>query len=219
VSILGVGSLSIDGVKLVALHGMSMNGAVMGARVGFLRRALPALEIVAPDGPHECPGEMVDRLYAVWDAPRQDPPHRMWWNASDDGREYRGWEATCDLMKSVLAEGPVGLIGFSQGAILATAIAAMAAKGQMPAIEFAILIAGRSPRADAVQPFLEQPIALPSLHVWGDNDKLVGESSRELVELFAPPQREVVTWPGPHSIPKSGQASDAIVAFLTRQLQ
>jgi pimeloyl-ACP methyl ester carboxylesterase len=206
-------------MKLVALHGMSMNGAVMRARLGFLRRALPSLEVVAPDAPHECPVEMVDRLYAVWDAPRQAPPHRMWWNASDDGREYRGWEATCDLLKSVLTDGPVGLMGFSQGAILATAIAAMAAQGQMPAIEFAILIAGRTPRADVVQPFLTRPIALPSLHVWGENDKLVGESPRELVDLFAPAQREIVTWPGQLSVPKSGPASDAIVAFLTRQLQ
>lgn len=195
-----------------------MNGAVMGERLGFLRRALPSLEIVAPDAPHQCPDEMVDRLYAVWDAPRQAPPHRMWWDASDDGREYRGWEATCERVKAELSAGPVGLIGFSQGAILATAISAMAAHGQMPAVEFVILIAGRSPRADVLQPFMTQPLALPSLHIWGESDKLVGDSSRALVDTFAPAQRQIVTWPGGHSVPKTGPAADAMLEFIAHRL-
>lgn len=194
-----------------------MNGAVMGERLEFLRRALSTLEVVALDAPHQCPDEMVDRLYAVWDAPRQAPPYRMWWDASDDGREYRGWEATCECVNAALTSGLVGLIGFSQGAILAAAISAMAAHDQMPAIEFAILIAGRSPRADVVQPFLTQPIALPSLHIWGERDKLVGDSSLGLVDTFAPAQRQVLTWPGGHSIPTTGPTADAIVEFIARR--
>jgi pimeloyl-ACP methyl ester carboxylesterase len=203
-------------MKLVALHGMSMNGSVMRSRLDFVQRALPALEIVAPDAPHVCPDETVERLYAVWKEPRLEPPYLRWFDASDDGHEYRGWEATRDFLRTRVAAGPIGLIGFSQGAILATAIAALAAHGEMPAVRFAILIAGRTPRADVLQPYLQQPIALPSLHVWGEKDNLVGDSSRLLVDSFVPMQREVATWPGQHSIPKSGPASDAIVAFIAR---
>lgn len=194
-----------------------MNGGVMRARLGAVQRVLPELEIVAPDAPHVCPDETVERLYAVWKEPRLEAPYLRWFDASDDGREYYGWEASRDWLRPVLAAGPVGLIGFSQGAILATAIAALAARGELPPIQFAILIAGRPPRADVFQPYLDRPIALPSLHVWGESDALVGNGPQMLVDLFAPEQREVATWPGQHSIPKSGPASDAIVDFLSRQ--
>jgi predicted esterase len=203
-------------MKLVALHGMSMNGDVMRSRLATVQQASPALEIVVPDGPHVCPDETVERLYAVWKEPRLEPPYLRWFDASDDGRVYHGWEATRDMLQTVLGAGPVGLIGFSQGAILATALAALAARGEMPPIQFAILIAGRPPRADVFQPYLDRPIAIPSLHVWGESDALVGDGPRLLVDLFAAEQRQVVTWPGPHSIPKSGPASDAIVAFLAQ---
>jgi predicted esterase len=209
-------------VKLIALHGYSMNGAVMRRQLGFVQQALPSLEILAPDAPHRCTPEAVDRLHAIWDAPRQAPPHAMWWDASDDGREYRGWEATRDLLRGLLdtsisTSSSVGLIGFSQGAILATALAALAVHGEMPPIELVILIAGRTPRADVLHPFLKQPLAVPSLHIWGEADTLVGDSSRALLDTFLPDQRQVVTWAGKHSIPKTGPAAAAIVDFLARR--
>ena len=79
-------------MKLVALHCHTGNGAAMRAQLAAVQRALPSLELLAPDAPHACTDDAVDRLYAVWDAPRQPPPYFMWWDASDDGREYRGWE-------------------------------------------------------------------------------------------------------------------------------
>lgn len=203
-------------MKLVALHGSTMNGAVMRGQLAALQAALPDVEVIAPDGPVACSKEAVDRLYQVWKEPRQPPPHCVWWDASEDGREYRGWEATCDLMRSVIPSGPVGLIGFSQGAILATAVAAMAAHGEMPAIDFVVLIAGRAPRADAIKPFLAAPIALPSLHVWGANDQLVGDTSAALVELFSPATREVTIWPGEHTVPTTGPGAEAIHEFIGR---
>jgi pimeloyl-ACP methyl ester carboxylesterase len=202
------------GTALVALHGFSVNGAVMRAQ---LEAVLPARAIVAPDAPHACAADAVDRLYAMWDEPRRLPPHLMWWDASDDGREYRGWDETRELMRPILAAGPVGLIGFSQGAILATALAAMSAHGEMPPIRFAILIGGRPPRADVLLPFLARPIEVPSLHVWGEADTLVGDGPRALLELYAPATREVVSWPGAHSIPTTGPAADAIARFIARQ--
>ncbi len=204
-------------MRLVALHGYTGNGAALRGQLGGLQRALPSLELVAPDAPHVCAADAVDRLYAMWSAPRQPPPHFMWWDASDDGREYRGWEATRALLRTVVGEGPVGVLGFSQGAILAAALAAMASHGEMPPIEFAILIAGRPPRADVLLPFLARPIAVPSLHVWGERDSLAGDTPRALVDLFSPATREVVTWPGEHTIPTSGPAADAIADFLARQ--
>jgi pimeloyl-ACP methyl ester carboxylesterase len=77
-----------------------------------------------------------------------------------------------------------------------------------------VLIAGRKPRAAQLQAAFIDPIALPSLHVWGERDTLTREYSEELVECFDAPEREVVRWPGGHVVPTSGPAFDAIVRFV-----
>jgi pimeloyl-ACP methyl ester carboxylesterase len=196
------------------LHGQTMNGAEMRRQLEPVEQALPNVTLVAPDAPHRCPDETVDRLYSFWNAPRHAPPHLMWWDASEDGRAYRGWEATRDQMRSLLEDGPVGIIGLSQGAILAAALATMAGHAEMPPIEFVILVAGRPPRADVLQPFLERPIAVRSLHVWGDDDPLAQGTPAVLVERFAPATREILTWSGGHSVPTTREGIDAIVDFI-----
>jgi pimeloyl-ACP methyl ester carboxylesterase len=55
---------------------------------------------------------------------------------------------------------------------------------------------------------------VPSLHIWGANDPLIGDTSAALVELFHPATREVVVWPGAHSLPATGPAAAAIVEFI-----
>lgn len=199
---------------VLALHGQTLNGGIMRGELAFLERL--GIELISPDAPNECPAAQVDRLYSVWKAPRQPPPHCAWWDASDDGRTYRGWERTRDLIVPILERGPLGIIGFSQGAILATALAAMAQHGKLPPIEYVVIIAGRTPRADAFTPFLVQPLRIPSLHVWGENDLMARETSAELVELFDVATRKVATWPGSHRIPTQGPAATAIEEFVTR---
>jgi pimeloyl-ACP methyl ester carboxylesterase len=199
---------------LLALHGQTLNGTLMRGQLAHLDKL--GVQLVCPDGPLECSDRTVEYLYSVWDAPRQPPPHRAWWDASDDGRTYRGWEATRDLVVPILERGPVGIIGFSQGAILATALAAMAQHGQLPPIDYVILIAGRTPRADVFAPFLVEPIRTRSLHIWGETDRLVGTTSRDLVDLFDATTRHVVTWPGSHHMPTDGAAAQAIERFITQ---
>ena len=201
-------------MNLLALHGSTMNGELMRKQLDFVQRAIPDLDVIAPDAPHAASMDVIDHLYEVWKEPRLPPPHYLWWDATDDGREYRGWQATRDLMRAVIPAGPVGILGFSQGAILAAAIAAMSAHGDMPPIAFVILVAGRPPRSDAIRPFLAQPITVPSLHIWGANDPLIGDTSAALVELFHPATREVVVWPGAHSLPATGPAAAAIVELI-----
>lgn len=200
--------------RLLALHGQSLNGAYMRRELAHLEKL--GVELVCPDAPNVCPDGAVERLYAVWDSPRQPPPYRAWWDASDDGRVYRGWEATRDLLAPILDIAPLGIIGFSQGAILATALAAMSQHGQLPPIDYVILVAGRPPRAEVFAPFLIDPIRIRSLHVWGENDQLVGDTSRELVERFDAGNRQVVAWPGAHAIPTQGPAAEAIEQFIAR---
>src|SRR5262245_58545711 len=83
---------SVVPTTLLALHRYMLNGARMREQMGELVGALaPHVDLVFPDGPHVCDPAGVDRLYEGSDAPRF-PPHLSWWDASDDGKVYRGWE-------------------------------------------------------------------------------------------------------------------------------
>src|SRR5262245_54036944 len=113
--------------KLIVLHGYTMNAAVMREHLGGLVELLEReIELVFIDAPHTVSAAAVDRLYSIWKAPRLAPPHLTWWESTEDGREYSGWEETREKLRAVMTGSEVGFLGFSQGAILATAIAALA---------------------------------------------------------------------------------------------
>jgi len=201
---------------LLVFHGFTMNGAVMHAALEPLAAALePHVRVVCLDAPHTCSEATVERMYRG-SSSRLSPPHLCWWNASDDGLEYRGWEETRALVGAALDRyAPVSILGFSQGGILAAAVAALARRGELSPVHAAVLIAGRKPRASLLQGAFGEPVAVPSLHVWGERDKLTLQHSEQLVECFSAPQREVVRWAGGHVVPTSGPACDAIVRFVT----
>lgn len=194
---------------LVALHGITLNGTHMRTGLGELVSRFPGeVDLVCPDAPHETAR-----------APRLAPPYRSWWDASDDGRIYEGWDQTRDSLRELMTPLPrVGVLGFSQGAILAAALAALSDSGAFPPIAFAILVAGRTPRADAIAPFFERAIRIriPSLHVWGAADAFASASAPALVDHFDERTREQIAWPGPHIVPTRGPAADAIVSFVER---
>lgn len=204
---------------LIALHGYTMNGAVMRAHLGPLAAALEAhVDLVCPDAPLACAPDSVERLYALWQRPRAPGPHRTWWDSNDDGSVYRGFEDTRDTLAALLdRHEPAALLGFSQGAMLAAAIAALAVRGEAPPIRFAVLVAGRVPRAVSLQPLFTAPIDLPSLHVWGERDTLTGAMSPALRDAFV--GAEALVWPGPHVVPSTGPEAERIVDFVRRHAE
>jgi predicted esterase len=203
-------------VALLALHGFTQNGAWMRRQMGPLAERLgqhAALQFV--DAPHECTGEVAKRLRTRSDD--QEGKRLQWWNASEGGNVYEGWEETRDKM-SRLIEGhaSVGLIGFSQGAIVATAMAAWGAGGLGPRLDFVVLLGGAKPRSRVLAPLLAEPLALPSFHVWGDTDLLMRRRAPELVECFQMETRQVCQFVGGHEIPREGATADEIVAFVRK---
>lgn len=205
---------------LLALHGFTLNGEVMRQGLGDLAPRLEQhVELLCPDAPNDCSPGAVDRLYAAWGMPRQPPPHRCWWEASDDASVYHGWERTLATLRELMAQhAPVGLLGFSQGAMLAATLAALSSRGELPALDFAVVIAGSLPRAAALRGAFDQLVSIPSFHVWGERDQLTGPGSPLLAERFDPAQREIVTWPGSHTIPTSGEAAERLVGFVERRV-
>ena len=201
---------------LLAFHGFTMNAELMSDALGPLVAALePHVRVVCLNAPHACSQTTVERMYQGSPAKPLPPPHLSWWNASDDGLEYRGWEETRDLVREALDRyAPASILGFSQGGILAAAVAALAQARELPHVHCAVLIAGRTPRAANLQAAFMDPILVPSLHVWGERDTVTGQYCQALAEHFSATQREIATWPGGHSVPTSGPAYDAIVRFV-----
>ncbi|HVJ16235.1 MAG TPA: alpha/beta fold hydrolase [Polyangiaceae bacterium] len=208
-------------VTLLVLHGFTLNGAAMRTALGGLAAQLSEhVELVFPDAPNVCTPGAVERLYQVWPMPRAEPPHLCWWDAVEDGRVYQGLERSLDVMRELVERhSPVALLGFSQGAMLAATLAALSTRAELPPLAFVVPVAGAVPRAAAVLDKFDRPVNVPSLHVWGERDKLSGPRSPELFERFEASSREMVTWGGGHSVPSSGDAASRIVDFVARQVR
>jgi pimeloyl-ACP methyl ester carboxylesterase len=204
---------------LIALHGFTQNGHQFRSQLSPLLGRLPdSVRVEVPDAPHACSAAARERLQHLLGGPPLPPPHLAWWDATDEGRSYRGWEQSLAQLRA-LADGcdTLGLLGFSQGAIVAAALAALAEHGQFPALRFAVLVAGRKPRAELFQPLFERPLTTASLHVWGARDVLGNTESAKLVDAFDANRREVATWSGPHTVPTHGPGAEAIARFIAER--
>lgn len=201
---------------VLLFHGYTQNAAGFAAGAQPLTATFPAdVRVLVPDAPHECSEEAVASFYAQRRGARPAAPHRTWWRASDSGEEYLGWEQTLAQVRELIErEAPLGVIGFSQGAMLATLIAALSARGELPPLRFAVLIAGRVPRASTLLPLLAEKIRVPSLHVWGRRDAFSASLSPELVERFESKTSHALVWPGAHLLPTRGFAPRAIAQFV-----
>lgn len=197
------------GLTLVCLHGLTQNGSALAAQLTALTSRFPTtVDVLCPDAPLPCDEETVQRMAA----PEQAPPHLRWWVANEDHSLYQGWDQTLEQLHVLCDQpGPIAVLGFSQGAIAAAALAGLHAAGQFPKLEFAVMIAGRKPRSSALSPLYAAPLALPSLHIWGDKDGEAVKSGPELADAFSEDTREIVVWSGGHSVPTQGPAADAIL--------
>lgn len=195
---------------LMALHGYTLHADVFRRQLAPLLPDLePLVDIDIPDAPFLASPEGVARLHAGRTPP--PGPHRTWWDASDDGQVYAGFETT----RAALAERIAGrtlVLGFSQGAILAATLAALSATGGFPILHGVILVAGRRPRDATLRPLFDTTVQVPSLHLWGDRDPLADGPG--LADCFHRAER--VAWPGGHVVPTRGPGAAALVAFVSR---
>jgi len=194
-----------------------MNGAGLRHMLVELEPRLADLvDFVYPNAPHTAAEVSVLGLASLMGGFRAKPPNLEWWNASDDGRQYRGWPASLDALRAEARAGTrTAVLGFSQGAAVAAALAASSQAGGFPPLDFVVLVAGFPPRAEELAPLFTEPVATPSLHVWDEADPFARHSPR-LLECFAPVSREKVEWHGRHTVPTRGPAADALVDFIRR---
>jgi len=211
-------------LHVLALHGFGQNASVfMEKRVKEITRKLrDILVLQALDAPHTLP---------------YDPSLRGWWVYPPelwDGRGETIQALAEELLKvpdfeplgfresfeAVLAEwsrgGYDGILGFSQGAILAAAVCCELHRRGAPAPRFAVLISGFGrPVPRGVEAYPPQaPLPMPSLHIWGlADDHIPGWASETLAGYFENPR--VYTHPGGHFVPQKAADVDAIKDFLS----
>jgi len=192
-------------LKILALHGFRQNGEGLRARTRKLRQALEGIaEITYVSSP----------LLADPETPMQ----RAWWLASDDNREYTGFDASVAYLEAVFREqGPFdGVLGFSQGGTLTAVLAAMLPHPTI-SFRFALCISAfPSGAREHEKLIVPQSIALPALHVLGLHDRMVtADRSIKLFEVFDPATATLVKHGGGHFVPGAWPYAD-IQAFVSR---
>lgn len=218
-ALLALNCLAVPAPVLLALHGYTMN-ARFGASVARMLAPLgESIQVLAPDAPLVCSDEAVARFYSGTGLTQPPGPYCTWWRANEDNSLYEGWEQTRALVERAFTEhSPVGLLGFSQGAMVASACAALSARGELPRLGFVILVAGRVPRANAFRTLFSAPIEVPSMHVWGERDAFSKDAAPALLEHFAPATREKFVAMGGHVFPTAGPAAAAMCRFVESRL-
>lgn len=84
--------------------------------------------------------------------------------------------------------------------------------------EFAILSSGFRSGSLAHKNFYENPITIPSLHIFGESDEIIpGEMSELLSSTFVEP--EFLKHPGGHYFPATSQQKQEFINYFQNRLQ
>ncbi|KAM4043994.1 esterase OVCA2 [Anomaloglossus baeobatrachus] len=202
-------------LRILALHGYWQNEHSFRERTGTLRKNLKKrAELVLISAPLSIPDT---------EGQLEDP--RGWWfsdpeknsfNAMDETKCCSGLEESLDTVAKAFSElGPFdGILGFSQGAAFVAILCALKQQGDPRfQFDFAILFGGFKSRATEHAHFYKEAITVPSLHVYGDTDRVIpGEMSQELAAHFVNPLLH--SHPGGHYIPVCAAQKKVYFPFL-----
>jgi len=177
--------------RVLCLHGMGTSGSILRRQLHALVRLCPDIDLVFLDGPFATPAfsPLIAKVFGEAEHFRY-----MERRTECEGDIYVGITEAVAHCRAHLRPGD-GVLGFSQGANLATLLAAACAvdePGLVP--RFAVLFCGtefgwsRQPEAAG---WFDAPLAIPSLSVVGDLDALA-PTTLTLAELYDESQRRVV---------------------------
>jgi fermentation-respiration switch protein FrsA (DUF1100 family) len=193
--------MTMDSVRILALHGYHGSASVLRRQIAPLAAALPS---------------SVDLAYV--DAPSISRGDFGWWHEG-----FTGWEATCAWVADLVAGQHFdGVVGFSQGAALAGLLLATqeaaGAEGETSlafGFGFGVMIGGFTSEEPKHAALFRHRLATPSLHVTGRADRMVPmRDSLRLAERFTNPV--IVKHDGGHVIPEDPHVVGRVVEFFER---
>ncbi|XP_010025399.2 esterase AGAP003155 isoform X1 [Eucalyptus grandis] len=213
-------SRALEKPRILCLHGFRMSAKILETQMHkWPESLLEKLDLVYLDAPYPSMGK--SGAEGVF-----DPPYFEWFQGNQDYTEYENFKECIDFIEDFMVKnGPFdGLLGFSQGAVLAAALPGMQAEGlvftKVPEIKFLILISGAklggskfSAPPLAANAF-SSPVKCPSLHVIGEND-LVKPDSIALLDSFVDPI--IVHHLEDHTIPRlDNQSLEDVNNFIDK---
>ncbi|XP_070839244.1 esterase OVCA2 [Chaetodon trifascialis] len=218
-------------LRVLCVHGYRQNGCSFREKTGALRKLLKKqVELVYVSAPHSVPqassDEAPEKENGSVPGPGGDEDPKGWWFSDIQARSFSAQqecEASLGLAESVTAvreavkvQGPFdGILGFSQGAAFVAMLCSLQEQKLEPefSFRFAILVAGFRSACKEHQTFYSAPLQIPSLHVFGLEDRVIPDSmSRELLTSFQDPQ--VLTHPGGHFVPAASAHRQTYQDFL-----
>ncbi|CAE8680185.1 unnamed protein product [Polarella glacialis] len=199
--------------RLLCLHGKGETGADFARRLEPIRSRCPGVELVCVDAPHALGGG-----FAWWHLP---PGERSFTSST-----FQGWDQTVSYIQDVWTkQGPFdGMLGFSQGAILLAALAALGLLGEKSVIQPRVLMLYGSAvpgpfkrelaaRSAALQADPGAHISYRALHVLSKNDEVnPPEGAREVATAMG---GQVLEHSGGHEVPLDEASLAAYSAFLS----
>ncbi|XP_033762026.1 esterase OVCA2-like isoform X2 [Pecten maximus] len=223
-------------LKILCLHGYRQNAQTFRERTGAFRKIIKSraelVFVTAPNRVPPLPGEEGDKSAdTATDTPEKQADQMGWWFSRKDdyymAQDYtdccKGYKESLDVVAQAIKEqGPFdGVLAFSQGAAFLSLICAL--REQNPSdspfqFDFVILVAGFKSRQSPHQDLYSTKVSLPSLHVFGDTDKVIQkEMSEELLPCYT--DKVILQHPGGHFIPASGPQKKAYTQFLDQMLE
>jgi ribosome-binding ATPase YchF (GTP1/OBG family)/dienelactone hydrolase len=172
------------------------------------------ISLVAPDAPFVHP---------------DDCNMRQWWNRTDNNT-YGGLDASLRMLVDVWSRGNfIGIMGFSMGARMAHLMVLVQEdqqqqqqqQQQFPGLQFAIMVAGYDAPIPDNLPIIAPPslllLSTPTLHVWGQTDKLIASTVSQAVmtQYHTPKAHE---HEGGHHVPMRAADVNAYLGFIDHAL-
>ncbi|XP_053703349.1 esterase OVCA2 [Synchiropus splendidus] len=222
-------------LRVLCVHGYRQNSASFREKTGALRKLLKKqVELVFVTAPHRVHGARAgDPLResvpsSSCETEEEEDDVRGWWFSDTQARSFSAQQA-CEessgldesvaaVREAVESQGPFdGVLGFSQGAALVAMLCSLQEQKLEPLFHFrfAVLVAGFRSACAAHQRFYSATIRMPSLHVFGQEDRVIPEAmSRDLLPTFLDPQ--VLTHAGGHFVPAASAHRQTYQDFLRR---
>lgn len=204
--------------RILALHGYTQTAESFRRvlSLSFLPRLSHLVDCVFIDAPHHTKEALGGGCW--WHPSQNEQPE----GSGSKRWVYDGWEQSLELLRHVdVTQGPFdGVLGFSQGACVTSALAAQHSHPDgTPAVRFGfgIMVGGFAYRGQGAGPlFRHRPLRTPSLHVYGKRDKIVSpKSSEDLASLFDSPAVHAHT--GGHAFPQTDASLEFFAEFIRAQ--
>ncbi|XP_074625671.1 esterase OVCA2-like isoform X1 [Acropora palmata] len=209
-------TIMADSLKILVLHGYRQSAQTCKEKLGAFRKGLKKLplEFVYITAPNKIPcndGGVVEG----------SNEYGWWFSTEDDTYDpltptdvTKGFGESLEVVKTTFNDkGPFdGVLGFSQGACFLSILCALREQGDLQ-FKFAILVAGFKSRSTSHGVYYSTQIKFPTLHVFGDTDKVIPkENSEVLLQHYS--STTILNHPGGHFIPTQAPQRKVYAEFL-----